>query len=66
MMEDPIVSTDVIGNTHSVVFDKMGTLKTSGKMLKTLTWYHAALAQASRIRDLIIAYHRMAEKGGDK
>ncbi len=66
VMEDPIVSTDVIGNRHSVVFDKMASLKTSGRMLKTLTWYHAALAQAARIKDLIIAYHRMAEKGGAK
>jgi len=66
VMEDPIVSTDVIGNTHSVVFDKMASLKTSGRMLKTLTWYHTALAQAARIKDLIIAYHRMAEKGGAK
>jgi hypothetical protein len=44
----------------------MATLKTSRKMLKTLTWYHTALAQASRIKDLIIAYHRLAEKGGAK
>ncbi len=66
VVEDPIVSTDVIGNTHSVVFDKMASLKTSGRMLKTLTWYHTALAQAARIKDLIIAYHRLAEKGGAK
>lgn len=66
VVEDPIVSTDVIGNRHSVVFDKMATLKTSRRMVKTLTWYHTALAQAARIKDLIIAYHTMAEKGGAK
>jgi glyceraldehyde 3-phosphate dehydrogenase len=64
IVEDPIVSTDVIGNKHSVVFDKMATLKTSGRMLKTLTWYHTALAQAARIKGLILKYHNLAEKGG--
>ncbi len=64
IVEDPIVSTDVIGNKHSVVFDKMATLKTKGRMLKTLTWYHTALAQAARIKGLILKYHNLTEKGG--
>ncbi|MBU2650250.1 MAG: glyceraldehyde-3-phosphate dehydrogenase [Bacteroidetes bacterium] len=64
VVEDPIVSTDVIGNRHSVVFDKIATMKTKGRMLKTLVWYHTALAQASRIKDVILAYHKLQEKGG--
>jgi len=64
VVEDPIVSSDVIGNRHSVVYDKKATMKSPGRMFKTLTWYHTALAQASRILDLIKKYHILEEKGG--
>lgn len=65
-VEDPIVSTDVIGNTHSVVYDMKATMKSPGRMIKTLTWYHAALAMASRVKDLIYAYDKIDKKGGSK
>lgn len=64
MMEDPIVSSDVIGDTHSVVFDKRASIKSSGRMIKTLTWYHAAMAMAARIIDLISAYENLNKDGG--
>jgi glyceraldehyde 3-phosphate dehydrogenase len=67
--EDPIVSSDVINNTHSVIFDKLATLKSQGRMIKTLVWYHTALAQACRILDVIREYHLLQEKkekGGSK
>jgi glyceraldehyde 3-phosphate dehydrogenase len=60
--EDPIVSSDVINNHHSVVFDKMATMKSQGRMIKTLVWYHTALAQACRILDVIGIYHELQEK----
>lgn len=60
--EDPIVSSDVINNRHSVVFDKMATMKSQGRMMKTLVWYHTALAQACRILDVIRTYHILQEK----
>ena len=62
--EDPIVSSDVINNRHAVVFDKLATLKSQGKMIKTLVWYHTALAQACRILDVVKAYHLLQEKTG--
>ncbi len=64
MMDDPIVSSDVIGNTHSVVFDKNASIKSSGRMVKTLTWYHTAKAMAARIIDLISAYENLNKEGG--
>lgn len=64
VVEDPIVSSDVIGNRHSVVFDKLATMKSPNRMMKTLTWYHTALAQAVRILELIRKYHELEEKGG--
>ena len=66
VVSDPIVSSDVVGNRHSVIFDKLATMKSTGRMLKTLTWYHTALAQASRILDTIKKYHILEEKGGSK
>ena len=63
VVEDPIVSTDVIDNSHSVVYDQMATLHSPYRMLKTLTWYHASYAMAARIIDIIIAYHNINKKG---
>ncbi len=62
--KDPIVSSDVIGNTHTVVFDAQATLKSAGRMVKTLSWYDNSLAQASRILDIINLYHAQDGKGG--
>ena len=64
--EDPIVSMDVVGNRHSVIYDKQATMRSKGKMLKVLIWYHSTLAIGSRIKDLIIAYQKVNEEGGAK
>ncbi|MCF8227761.1 MAG: hypothetical protein K9G58_04500 [Bacteroidales bacterium] len=64
VIKEPVVSTDIIGNSHSVVYDKIATMKSVSRMVKTLTWYHAALATASRIIDVILDYHNLDEKGG--
>lgn len=64
VVDDPIVSTDVIGNTHSVVFDKQASMKSSGRMIKVLAWYHTSLNMAARVIDVIMAYHKLDTKGG--
>lgn len=64
--EDPIVSVDVVGNRHSVIYDRQATMRSKGKMLKVLIWYHNTLAMASRIKDLIIEYQKLNEEGGSK
>lgn len=66
VVDDPIVSSDVIGNTRSVVFDKQAVMKSPGRMIKTLTWYHASLAVAARVLDVIMAYSEIDKKGGLK
>jgi len=63
---DPIVSTDVIGDQHSVNFDTQATMMSPGRMVKTLTWYHTALATASRVIDVIVAYDKLDKKGGSQ
>lgn len=37
--EDPIVSCDVIGNSHSTVFDASSTMVTGKNLLKVFSWY---------------------------
>ncbi len=64
IVDDPIVSTDVIDNKHSIVFDKKATMFSPGRMVKTLTWYHSAFAMAARIKELILAYNEVDQKGG--
>jgi glyceraldehyde 3-phosphate dehydrogenase len=50
--EDPIVSTDIIHNAHSCVFDALST-SVSGTMVKVVGWYDNEWGYASRTVDLI-------------
>jgi len=50
--EDPIVSVDIIGNTHSCIFDS-GMTSVIGKMIKIIGWYDNEIGYSSRIVDLI-------------
>ena len=51
--EDPIVSVDVIGNTHSCIFDAQLT-SVIDKMVKVVGWYDNEIGYSSRIIDLIL------------
>jgi glyceraldehyde 3-phosphate dehydrogenase len=53
--EDPIVSSDIIGDPHSCVFDSLATLVlgTRGKMVKVLAWYDNEWGYSARVCDLI-------------
>lgn len=64
VVDDPIVSTDVIGNTHSIVFDVKALMKSPGRMIKTLSWYHSSIAIAARVVDTISDYNKIDMKGG--
>lgn len=66
VVDDPIVSTDVIDNPHSLIYDKRATMVSPGRMVKTLIWYHTAFAMANRIKELILAYDEIDKKGVTK
>lgn len=51
--EDPIVSVDVLGNTHSCLFDAQLT-SVLDRMVKIVGWYDNEIGYSSRIIDLII------------
>ena len=51
--EEPIVSSDVIGNPHSGIFDSLSTQVVGGNLLKTLTWYDNGWGYANRVVELV-------------
>jgi len=51
--EDPLVSTDVIGNPHSVVFDGLSTMVIADNMVKVIGWYDNEWGYSNRVVDLI-------------
>ena len=51
--EDPIVSTDIIGNPHSSIFDASATQVMDGNFVKVMTWYDNEWGYSNRVVDLI-------------
>jgi len=58
VVEDPIVSSDVIGNPASLLFDTQGTIKAGSNTIKTLSWYEN-LGHAARLLDVARLYSSM-------
>ncbi len=50
--EDPIVSTDIIGDPHSSIFDS-GVTTANGKLVKVVSWYDNEAGYSNRVADLI-------------
>ncbi len=49
---DPIVSIDIVGNTHSCIFDSDLT-SANGKLVKVMAWYDNEAGYATRVADLL-------------
>ena len=49
---DPIVSSDIVGNPHSSIFDSQLTM-TNGNLVKVVAWYDNEFGYSNRIVDLI-------------
>ena len=50
--EDPIVSIDIVGNSHSSIFDPALTMA-KGTMAKCVSWYDNEWGYSSRLVDLV-------------
>lgn len=53
--EEPLVSSDIVGNPHSSVFDSTRTMTTPkgrGKLLKLVSWYDNEWGFSNRVCDL--------------
>lgn len=51
---DPIVSSDIVGNPHSSVFDSLLTQVLGGNLVKVISWYDNEVGYSSRVDDLIV------------
>ena len=51
--ERPIVSSDIIGNSHSSIFDAGFTGVTGGRYLRVLNWYDNEWGYSCRVVDLL-------------
>ena len=51
---EPIVSTDVIGNPHSSVFDSLSTNVMGGDLVKVLSWYDNEWGFSQRVVDALL------------
>lgn len=51
--DGPIVSSDVIGNPHSSIYDSQFTIVSGGRFVKTLNWYDNEWGYANRVCDVV-------------
>jgi glyceraldehyde 3-phosphate dehydrogenase len=54
----PIVSSDIIGNPHSSIYDAAFTAVTGGRYLRVLNWYDNEWGYSSRVCDLLARLDR--------
>jgi glyceraldehyde 3-phosphate dehydrogenase len=59
--EDPIVSSDIIGNPHSSVFDSLLTQVIEDRLVKVISWYDNEWGYSTRVEELI---ERLAKMDG--
>jgi glyceraldehyde 3-phosphate dehydrogenase len=58
--EAPLVSSDVIGNPHSSIFDSLSTVSSGDGWIKAVAWYDNEWGYSNRVVDLI---EKMAKLG---
>jgi glyceraldehyde 3-phosphate dehydrogenase len=56
--EDPIVSVDIIHNSHSSIFDALSTM-VIGKTVKVVSWYDNEWGYSCRVVDLLLKAAKM-------
>lgn len=59
-VEEPLVSIDFNGNTHSSIVDASITKVIEGRMVKVLSWYDNEMGYSTRLRDLIVHISKKA------
>lgn len=57
--EDPIVSSDIVGNPHSCIFDAQSTM-VIGSMVRVLGWYDNEYGYSCRTADLVVRIAQIA------
>jgi glyceraldehyde 3-phosphate dehydrogenase len=57
-MDEPLVSIDFVGNTHSSIFDAESTRVIDGNFAKVVSWYDNEMGYAARVADLAVVLGR--------
>ncbi len=52
--EVPLVSSDIIGNSHSSIFDALSTSASGDGFAKVLAWYDNEWGYSNRVVDLVV------------
>jgi len=52
-VDEPIVSSDIIGNSYSSIFDSLCTMAMGDNMVKIVSWYDNEWGYSCRVADLI-------------
>lgn len=53
-IEDPIVSSDILGNTNSSIFDAKAGIALTSTFIKVISWYDNEIGYSNKILDLIV------------
>ena len=56
---DPIVSSDIVGNPHSSIFDSLATMVMGTRMVKVLSWYDNEWGYSNRVVELMKRAHAL-------
>jgi len=56
---DPIVSSDIVGNRHSCIFDSLLTDVIGGKLVKVFGWYDNEMGYSTRVADVGVKIMKM-------
>jgi len=59
--EEALVSSDIIGNSHSSIFDSLLTQVIDGRLVKVVSWYDNEWGYSTRVEELI---ERLAKMDG--
>jgi len=51
--EEPLVSSDIIGNPHSAVFDSLSTMVLENRLVKVFAWYDNEWGYSNRLVDMV-------------
>jgi len=52
-IDEPLVSCDIIGNTHSSIYDSLLTKVLGGNFVKVIAWYDNEAGYSNRVADTI-------------
>jgi glyceraldehyde 3-phosphate dehydrogenase (phosphorylating) len=57
--EDPLVSSDIVRNPHSAIFDAQSTMVMAGRMVKVIAWYDNEWGYSNRVVELMQKAHKL-------